>query len=70
MRRARHGRKKSDCVKEVESAVESRVEEENKRDTYPRRGEISFPSRLSSTELRESQDSPVMLDEQAVIDVK
>ena len=66
-------------MKEVESAVESRFEEEEtsrrerrrrERENFSRRGEISFPSRLPSTALGGGQDSPVMLDEQAVIDVK
>ena len=65
-------------MKEVESAAESRFEEEEtsrrergrERENFSRRGEISFPSRLPSTALRGGQDSPVMLDEQAVIDVK
>ena len=64
-------------MKEVESAVESRFEEEEtsrrergRAEEFSRRGEISFPSRLPSTALRGGQDSPVMLDEQAVIDVK
>ena len=66
-------------MKEVESAAESRFEEEEtsrrergrERENFSRRGEISFPSRLPSTALGErGQDSPVMLDEQAVIDVK
>ena len=65
-------------MKEVESAAESRFEEEEtsrrergrERENFSRRGEISFPSRLPSTALGGGQDSPVMLDEQAVIDVK
>ena len=67
-------------MKEVESAVESRFEEEEtsrrererekERENFSRRGEISFPSRLPSTALGGGQDSPVMLHEQAVIDVK